>query len=119
MYDINWWTWRLHTELYKLPETLQQINNSERIHVPKMLEGWTNNFANTCIPEFTFTDLFNHLVGKEHFSPENLGQQIPYFETPISHDRVVFLQQVNQLTFCVIFLSLVLPVQNLGRKLTD
>lgn len=34
------------------------------------MRGWTNKFSN--IPEFTFADLYNFLVGKEDYSPENL-----------------------------------------------
>lgn len=37
---------------------------------PKTLSAWTHNFSK--IPEFTFGDLYNYLVGKEDYSPENL-----------------------------------------------
>lgn len=37
---------------------------------PKSLSAWTHNFSK--IPEFTFGDLYNYLVGKEDYSPENL-----------------------------------------------
>ena len=36
----------------------------------KTLGSWTHNFSK--IPEFTFGDLYNYLVGKEDYSPENL-----------------------------------------------
>ena len=37
---------------------------------PKTLSSWTHNFSK--IPEFTFGDLYNYLVGKDDYSPENL-----------------------------------------------
>jgi len=37
---------------------------------PKTLSAWTHNFSK--IPEFTFGGLYNYLVGKEDYSPENL-----------------------------------------------
>ena len=37
---------------------------------PKSLSAWTHKFSK--IPEFTFGVLYNYLVGKEDYSPENL-----------------------------------------------
>ena len=37
---------------------------------PKTLSSWTHNFSK--IPEFTFGDLYNYLVDKDDYSPENL-----------------------------------------------
>lgn len=34
------------------------------------LSAWTHNFSK--FPEFKFGDLYNYLVGKEDYSPENL-----------------------------------------------
>ena len=48
---------KLQTEDGKLPD-------------PKTLIAWTNSFSN--IPEFTFGDLYNYLVGSEEYSEENL-----------------------------------------------
>lgn len=44
--------------------------NDGKLPDPKTLTAWTNNFSN--IPEFTFGDLYNYLVGKEDYSEENL-----------------------------------------------
>ena len=37
---------------------------------PKTLSSWTHNFSK--IPEFTFGDLYNYLVGKDDYLTENL-----------------------------------------------
>ena len=36
--------------------------------------SWTHNFSK--IPEFTFGDLYNYLVGKDDYSPENLRSKV-------------------------------------------
>lgn len=49
----------------------EKLQTSEgKLPDPKTLNGWTNNFSN--IPEFTFGDLYNYLVGKEDYSSESL-----------------------------------------------
>ena len=52
----------------RLQEKLQTSEGN--LPDPKTLNGWKNNFSNS--PEFTFGDLYNYLVGKEDYSPENL-----------------------------------------------
>ena len=41
---------------------------------PKTLSSWTHNFSK--IPEFKFRDLYNYLVGKDDYSPENLRSKV-------------------------------------------
>ena len=45
----------------------------------KALSSWTHNFSK--IPEFTFRDLYNYLVGKADYSPEDL----PSFKSLLGH----------------------------------
>lgn len=52
----------------KLQEKLQASEG--KLPGPKTLSTWTHNFSK--IPEFTFGDLYNYLVGKYDYSPENL-----------------------------------------------
>ena len=40
----------------------------------KTLSSWTHNFSK--IPDFTFGDLYNYLVGKEDYSPKNLRSKV-------------------------------------------
>ena len=63
----------------KLEDTVEDYNKllAEKLQTedgklsdPKTLTGWTNSFSN--IPEFTFGDLYNYLVGSEEYSEENL-----------------------------------------------
>ena len=52
----------------KLQDKLQASEG--KLPGPKTLSSWTHNFSK--IPEFTFGDLYNYLVGKCDYSPENL-----------------------------------------------
>ena len=54
----------------KLLEILEdKLQTSEgKLPDPKTLSAWTHNFSK--IPEFTFGDLYNYLVGKDDYSPE-------------------------------------------------
>ena len=63
----------------KLEDTVEDYNKllEEKLQTedgklsdPKTLTAWTNSFSN--IPEFTFGDLYNYLVGSEEYSEENL-----------------------------------------------
>lgn len=53
-----------HTKL--LEEKLQ--TSEGKLPDPKTLSAWTHNFSK--IPEITFGDLYNYLVGKEDYSPK-------------------------------------------------
>ena len=53
----------------KLLEDKLQISEG-KLPDPKTLNSWTQNFSK--IPELTFGDLHNYLVGKDDYSPEDL-----------------------------------------------
>ena len=48
---------------------------------PKTFSSWTHNFSK--IPEFTFGDLYNYLVGKDDYSPEDLRS----FKSLLAHRK--------------------------------
>ena len=61
----------------KLDDSAEDRTKQEKLQAsdgkmpgPKTLSSWTHNFSK--IPEFTFGDLYNYLVGKYDYSPENL-----------------------------------------------
>ena len=63
----------------KLEDTVEDYNKlleeklqteDAKLSDPKTLIAWTNSFSN--IPEFTFGDRYNYLVGSEESSKENL-----------------------------------------------
>ena len=53
----------------KLQDKLQ-ASIKGKLPGPKTLSSWTHNFSK--IPEFTSGGLYNYLVGKYDYSPENL-----------------------------------------------
>ena len=61
---------KLDEDCTKLLEDKLQTSEG-KLPDPKTLIAWTHNFFK--IPEFTFRDLYHSLVGKEDYSPENLG----------------------------------------------
>ena len=72
----------------------EKLKTSEgKLPDPKTLKGWTNNFSN--IPEFTFADLYNYLVGKEDYSPENLRSFKSLLGFRLFHDG-----HVDDLKYC-------------------
>lgn len=69
---------------------------------PKTLTAWTYNFS--IIPEFTFGDLRNYLVGKEDYSPENLRSFKSLLGFRLFHNGHVVdpkYHPVNERSFCV------------------
>ena len=86
----------------KLPEDKLQTSEG-KLPDHKTLSAWTHNFSK--IPDFTFGDLYNYLVGKDDYSPENLRSFKSLLGFRLFHDgHVVDLKYcpVEGKSFCLL-----------------
>ena len=82
----------------KLQDKLQASKG--KLPGPKTLSSWTHNLSQ--IPEFTFRDLYNYLVGKNDYSPENLRScDSNRFKVHLALDCFVMATMLTQSKFIV------------------